>query len=310
MEMLNRSIRRPLDLSEKLGLEPFATVPYIRTAGEVRRKRSLVVLALVLIAVAIPAALFAVHTLYLPLDLVFSELLAKVGLGGRRALLRRFGEREERWNASRPPSRKPRNSGSTPATSPGPPGPRSPARAGHRHGRQPRRPRGGGRGRPGPSSRPSSPTRELLARNRIVTFADTDPAHATFDMMRTKILRMLRQNGWTSVAITSPTNGCGKTTAQPQPRLQPQPPAGRAHGAGRSRPAPPGGRQGDRAHEAAVDGERAAGHPAGGGELRALRREPRHRHQRHGGARLLRAPAERGHRPGRGRASRPRSSRT
>jgi Mrp family chromosome partitioning ATPase len=56
------------------------------------------------------------------------------------------------------------------------------------------------------------PDRELLARNRIVSFADTDPAHATFDMMRTKMLRMLRQNGWTSVAITSPTNGCGKTT--------------------------------------------------------------------------------------------------
>jgi polysaccharide chain length determinant protein (PEP-CTERM system associated) len=81
LEMLNRSIRRPIDLSEKLGLEPFATIPYIRTAGEVRRKRSLVVLAIVLVAVAIPAALLAVHTLYLPLDLVFSELLAKVGLG-------------------------------------------------------------------------------------------------------------------------------------------------------------------------------------------------------------------------------------
>ena len=63
-----------------------------------------------------------------------------------------------------------------------------------------------------------------------------------------------------------------------------------------------GGRrwQADRAHEGAVHGERAAGHPAGGGELRALRREPRHRHQRHRGAELLRAPAERGHRRGSG----------
>jgi Mrp family chromosome partitioning ATPase len=56
------------------------------------------------------------------------------------------------------------------------------------------------------------PDPQLLARNRIVTFADADPAHATYDMMRTKLLRALRQNGWTSVAITSPTNGCGKTT--------------------------------------------------------------------------------------------------
>lgn len=82
LEMLNRSIRRPLELTEKLGIEPFATIPYIRTAGEARRRQSLVILALVLVAVAIPAALFAIHTFYLPLDLVFSELLAKVGLGG------------------------------------------------------------------------------------------------------------------------------------------------------------------------------------------------------------------------------------
>ena len=32
-------------------------------------------------------------------------------------------------------------------------------------------------------------------------------------MIRTKILRVLRQNGWTSLGITSPTSGCGKTTA-------------------------------------------------------------------------------------------------
>jgi protein-tyrosine kinase len=47
---------------------------------------------------------------------------------------------------------------------------------------------------------------------RIVTFADADPAHVAFDMMRTKLLRALRANGWTSVGITSPGAGCGKTT--------------------------------------------------------------------------------------------------
>ena len=48
--------------------------------------------------------------------------------------------------------------------------------------------------------------------HRVVTFADADPAHVTFDMMRTKLLRTLRANGWTSVGITSPGAGCGKTT--------------------------------------------------------------------------------------------------
>lgn len=51
-----------------------------------------------------------------------------------------------------------------------------------------------------------------MSRARVVTFADADPAHVTFDMMRTKILRVLRQNGWTSLGITSPTADCGKTT--------------------------------------------------------------------------------------------------
>lgn len=56
------------------------------------------------------------------------------------------------------------------------------------------------------------PESRLMARNRIVTFADADPAHVTFDMMRTKLLRTLRQNGWVSVGVTSPTADCGKTT--------------------------------------------------------------------------------------------------
>ena len=80
MEMLNHSIRRPVDLTAKLGIEPFATVPYIRTPGEVRRKRSLIVAALVLIAVAIPALLFAINAYYMPLDVLTDEALAKVGI--------------------------------------------------------------------------------------------------------------------------------------------------------------------------------------------------------------------------------------
>ena len=71
-----------------------------------------------------------------------------------------------------------------------------------------------------PSSRPASvwedlpafsPDPEQMRRERIVSFARSDPAHMTFDMMRTKILRMMVEKGWTSLAITSPTSECGKT---------------------------------------------------------------------------------------------------
>ncbi|MCH2164557.1 MAG: CpsD/CapB family tyrosine-protein kinase [Marinovum sp.] len=50
-----------------------------------------------------------------------------------------------------------------------------------------------------------------LESNRIVTATRRDPCHAAFDVLRTKILQTLRDNGWSRVAITSPTANCGKT---------------------------------------------------------------------------------------------------
>ncbi|MHA7867420.1 MAG: CpsD/CapB family tyrosine-protein kinase [Salipiger thiooxidans] len=50
-----------------------------------------------------------------------------------------------------------------------------------------------------------------LERNRIVTAARQDPAHAAFDILRTKLLQGLANHGWKRVAITSPTKDCGKT---------------------------------------------------------------------------------------------------
>lgn len=56
------------------------------------------------------------------------------------------------------------------------------------------------------------PDPRVMNRNRIVTFDNSDRGHVTFDMIRTKALHVMRQNGWTSLGITSPTAGCGKTT--------------------------------------------------------------------------------------------------
>ena len=70
-----------MELTARLGIEPFATLPYIRTPGEVRRKRMIVAGVLALIAVAIPAILFAIQTYWMPLDMLFAMILAKVGLG-------------------------------------------------------------------------------------------------------------------------------------------------------------------------------------------------------------------------------------
>lgn len=52
---------------------------------------------------------------------------------------------------------------------------------------------------------------QVMAGNRIVTADRSDPSHGAFDILRTRVLQMLRQNDWTSIAITSPTRGCGKS---------------------------------------------------------------------------------------------------
>ena len=48
-------------------------------------------------------------------------------------------------------------------------------------------------------------------RNRIMTMKAGTQA-TPFDILRTKVQLMMRKNGWTRLAITSPTPGCGKTT--------------------------------------------------------------------------------------------------
>lgn len=50
-----------------------------------------------------------------------------------------------------------------------------------------------------------------LVRNRVVAL-DSVQAASPFDVLRTKIFLMMRKNGWTRLAITSPGPGCGKST--------------------------------------------------------------------------------------------------
>jgi uncharacterized protein involved in exopolysaccharide biosynthesis len=81
LELLNRSIRRPAELTSRLGIQPFVTIPYMRTQREIRVKRTLMLVVLALIVVGIPMALFVIHTYYLPLDLLMRRAASAVGLG-------------------------------------------------------------------------------------------------------------------------------------------------------------------------------------------------------------------------------------
>lgn len=50
-----------------------------------------------------------------------------------------------------------------------------------------------------------------LENNRIITSHKKDPAYISFDVLRTRILRVFEKSGWRRIGITSPTKGCGKT---------------------------------------------------------------------------------------------------
>ncbi len=56
-----------------------------------------------------------------------------------------------------------------------------------------------------------SPAPALMARGHVVTFTG-GPEAVHFDVMRTRLLQLMRANGWRRLAITSPGPACGKST--------------------------------------------------------------------------------------------------
>lgn len=52
---------------------------------------------------------------------------------------------------------------------------------------------------------------ELLERNRIVAYNKNSNMGWAFDLLRTQVLKAMEENGWRTLAITSPTAEAGKT---------------------------------------------------------------------------------------------------
>jgi hypothetical protein len=79
-ELVNSSIRRPIDLARGLGIQPLATIPFLEEQSVRRRRHFLKATFILLVIVSIPLALWALHTYYLPLDLLFEKVLERTGL--------------------------------------------------------------------------------------------------------------------------------------------------------------------------------------------------------------------------------------
>lgn len=79
LEFLNRSIRRPIELTSRLGITPFAVLPYIRTRREIALRRTVIFGTVAGLVVLLPLGLFAVHTFAFPMDALIERMFNKVG---------------------------------------------------------------------------------------------------------------------------------------------------------------------------------------------------------------------------------------
>ncbi|MEL6204802.1 MAG: lipopolysaccharide biosynthesis [Pseudomonadota bacterium] len=78
LEILNKAVRRPVDLTNGLGITPIATVPYIKTPGESFRRRLVAIVGILAIVAGIPALLYYAHYEVMPLDLLLDRIVTKL----------------------------------------------------------------------------------------------------------------------------------------------------------------------------------------------------------------------------------------
>lgn len=80
LELLNSTVRRPVEITKTLGLRPMATIPYLRTRKQTLQRRLVIATFVVVVGGGIPFGLFLLHTYYLPMDLMIEKLSDRLGV--------------------------------------------------------------------------------------------------------------------------------------------------------------------------------------------------------------------------------------
>ena len=81
LEFMNRTIRRPAEMSGRFDITPIATIPYMESRGRKIARRSALLSATLVILIGVPLGLWYLDTNYLPLELVVQKVLTRIGLG-------------------------------------------------------------------------------------------------------------------------------------------------------------------------------------------------------------------------------------
>ncbi len=80
IELLNSTARRPEDIVNRIGVRPLVTIPYMRSRSEIFWKQLIKLTIYMVILLGLPAAVYAVHLYYLPLDLLADRVMNKIGV--------------------------------------------------------------------------------------------------------------------------------------------------------------------------------------------------------------------------------------
>ena len=81
LELINRTVRRPIELQNRFNITPLTVIPYMESRMERMIRRSSIILATIVVAVGVPLSLWYIDTNYLPLELIVQKGLKQLGLG-------------------------------------------------------------------------------------------------------------------------------------------------------------------------------------------------------------------------------------
>lgn len=80
LELLNAAVRRPADIVKGLDITPLVTLPYMRTRGQIWRRRLIILTVFMLVLIGLPAAIWYVDTNIRPLQPILDAVLRRAGL--------------------------------------------------------------------------------------------------------------------------------------------------------------------------------------------------------------------------------------
>ena len=80
LELINRSVRRPAEIVSRLGITPLATIPYVETRLHRKMRYGVHAVLVLIVLIGTPAALWAVDSYYMPLEVLVERVMSQLGL--------------------------------------------------------------------------------------------------------------------------------------------------------------------------------------------------------------------------------------